>query len=234
MNPLAVGILQLVLNESWLCPVQAQLSNAKWQQQRARLSQWCKSQQTSGNVESLRVVREGGKAEARRGGRHAGLFEKERRRDGKGRRSRGDEAGKVEGWGRGAQGADGEADKGGMAGRMNKKWFPRPGRVWTMHSVKSPICQQSASGPLRLHNMALPHFFALIHSHTMSSCTLLSPTVHFTAQWLCYRDWQNRLCVCHPLDQTTYYAKLHHKFRIMQMVSNVCLRWSHDSYIVLE
>lgn len=27
-----------------------------------------------------------------------------------------------------------------------------------MQSVRSPICQQSASGPLRPHNRALPHF----------------------------------------------------------------------------
>lgn len=110
MNPPAVSILQLALNGRWRCPTHAQLSNAKWQQQKVWLSQWCKSQRTSGNVELLRVVREGGKRE----GRACWLGEKERGWDGKGvggGGSRGDEAGKVEGWGSGAQGANREAAK---------------------------------------------------------------------------------------------------------------------------
>ncbi len=110
MSPPAVSILQLVLNGRWRCPTHALLSNAKWQQQKAWLSQWCKSQRTSGNVELLRVFRAGGKRE----GRACRLGEKEKGRDGKGGRvawSRIDEAGKVEGWGSRAQGANREAAK---------------------------------------------------------------------------------------------------------------------------
>lgn len=43
-------------------------SNAKWQQQKALLSQWCKSQRTSGNVESLSMAQEEGLDAGWRGG----------------------------------------------------------------------------------------------------------------------------------------------------------------------
>lgn len=43
-------------------------SNAKWQQQKALLSQWCKSQRTSGNVESLSMAEEEGLDAGWRGG----------------------------------------------------------------------------------------------------------------------------------------------------------------------
>lgn len=55
------------------------------------------------------------------------------------------------------------AEEGG-AERVEQKAVPRPGRVWTMQSVRSPICQQSASGPLRPRNTAPPHF-ALSSTH---------------------------------------------------------------------
>ena len=235
MNPRAVSILQLALNGRRRCPTHARLSNAKWQQQKAWLSPWCKSQQTSGNVELLRVVErrrrrvgEGLGGEARRFGG------KERRRDGSGVGGLGDEDGKDEGWGRGAQGVDGEAARAEWRDECIEKNSGSPDR----ESVDDAVCQVSIlSAECLCSPQAAQHgpasFCALIHSHTMSSCSLLSPPPPTQpprwCTWLhsgfCHRDKKKKglLCVCR------FHAKFHLRFRIMQMVPNVCLRWSHSS-----
>lgn len=98
-----------------------------------------------------------------------------------------------------------------------------------MQSVRSPVCQQSASVPLRPHNKALPHF-ALSSTHIpcphAPSCPRQCTSLHSDFA----TGIKNRfLSVCRLfrlLIMQNYILIL----GLMQIVSNVCLTWSHDYY----
>lgn len=225
MNPRAVSILQLALNGRRRCPTHAQLSNAKWQQQKAWLSQWCKSQQTSGNVELLRVVEEGGKGLGKGGRGGTSLWwEREKPRWQQGR-ARGGWS--WQGW-RLREGSAGRRQGGCNGGMGVLKKSGSPDR----ESVDDAVCQVSIlSAECLCSPQAAQHgpasFCALIHSHTMSSRSLLSPPPPASAldcTVVSATGIKNGLlCVC------CFHAKLHLRFRIMQMAPNVSLRWSLSS-----
>lgn len=100
------------------------------------LSQYHRSPWTSGNVEVLSSHRDVSMAEAMTEKGWLG--------------SQTDDAGKAEGWRSRAQ----YASRASAQARVEdeKKVDHNLTKMWTMQSVRSPIFQHSASGPLRLHN----------------------------------------------------------------------------------